>query len=67
MPKRGDNIRKRKDGRWEGRYKKVVHQTDASSMVRCTGKPTKKQKRSWLLLLNTHCSRLLQKAGKDIR
>lgn len=22
MPKRGDNIRKRKDGRWEGRYKK---------------------------------------------
>lgn len=22
MAKRGDNIRKRKDGRWEGRYKK---------------------------------------------
>ena len=22
MSKRGDNIRKRKDGRWEGRYKK---------------------------------------------
>ena len=22
MPKRGDNIYKRKDGRWEGRYKK---------------------------------------------
>lgn len=22
MPKRGENIRKRKDGRWEGRYKR---------------------------------------------
>ena len=22
MPKRGENIYKRKDGRWEGRYKK---------------------------------------------
>lgn len=24
MPKRGENIRKRKDGRWEGRYKKTT-------------------------------------------
>lgn len=25
MPKRGENIHKRKDGRWEGRYKKVIN------------------------------------------
>ena len=25
MPKRGENIRKRKDGRWEGRYIKIQH------------------------------------------
>ena len=24
MPKKGENIRKRKDGRWEGRYKKGI-------------------------------------------
>ena len=27
MPKRGENIHKRKDGRWEGRYKMLTDNT----------------------------------------
>ena len=33
MPKRGENIYKRKDGRWEGRYKEKSGRNCKRSMV----------------------------------
>lgn len=42
MAKRGDNIRKRKDGRWEGRYKKDALWMAVLSTVQYTGKPIRK-------------------------
>lgn len=38
MPKRGENIRKRKDGRWEGRYKDMSVQTANGKYVSVYGK-----------------------------
>ena len=38
MPKRGENIRKRKDGRWEGRYKKAAPATGSTRYSSIYGK-----------------------------
>ena len=38
MPKRGENIHKRKDGRWEGRYKKASPKTGSIQYVSVYGK-----------------------------
>ena len=35
MPRKGENIRKRKDGRWEARYENVVTRMDGSSTDIC--------------------------------
>ena len=45
MPKRGENIYKRKDGRWEGRYKNTIP-TALSNGVMCTQKPIEKSGRN---------------------
>ena len=44
MPKRGENIHKRKDGRWEGRYKKGVDSTGKTKYGSVYGKTYKEVK-----------------------
>lgn len=44
MPKRGENIRKRKDGRWEGRYKKLPISNGKSKYASVYGKTYKEVK-----------------------
>lgn len=44
MPKRGENIRKRKDGRWEGRYKKPSALNEKTKYVSIYGKTYKEVK-----------------------
>ena len=53
MPKRGENIRKRKDGRWEGRYKKSTMlngKNQYGSVYGKTYKEVKEKLRSAILL-----------------
>ena len=44
MSRKGENIYKRKDGRWEGRYKKSVANRFTAIVM---GKHTEKQRISW--------------------
>lgn len=44
MPKRGENIRKRKDGRWEGRYKKTTVENGKTRYGSVYGKTYKEVK-----------------------
>ena len=54
MPKRGENIRKRKDGRWEGRYKKPSAPNEKTKYVSIYGKTYKEVKDK---LKKCHCLR----------
>ena len=47
MPRRGENIYKRKDGRWEGRYKPDGSSQNTNMYMR---QLIKKQRKSWLNL-----------------
>ena len=53
MSRKGENIYKRKDGRWEGRYKKGVAANGRTIYGSCYGKTYRetkhivKQKKSW--------------------
>ena len=51
MPKRGENIRKRKDGRWEGRYKKLPISNGKSKYASVYGKTYKEVKEKLKKLL----------------
>ena len=44
MPRRGENIHKRKDGRWEGRYKSRTDKTGKSVYTSVYGKTYKEVK-----------------------
>ena len=44
MPKKGENIRKRKDGRWEGRYKRGVKENGSPDYGSVYGKTYKEVK-----------------------
>ena len=65
--RKGENIFKRKDGRWEARYIKGYELSAKSNTAFATAKPTRKQKKRWQ---NTslHCSpeRLLRRPAHDI-
>lgn len=55
MSKRGENIYKRKDGRWEGRYKKGVANNGKALIGYCYGKTyreTKEKLAQQKMLLN---------------
>ena len=54
MAKRGDNIRKRKDGRWEGRYKKGRAVDGCIIYGSVYGKTYKEVKEKWPLSLAIH-------------
>lgn len=41
MPRKGENIYKRKDGRWEGRYKRGKIKKEKQLMDMCMRKPIK--------------------------
>lgn len=42
MARHGENIRKRKDGRWEGRYQVYDQESKRKSTGQCTPNPTRK-------------------------
>lgn len=44
MPRKGENIRKRKDGRWEGRYKRGFKENGAPIYASVYGKSYKEVK-----------------------
>ena len=46
MPRKGENIYKRKDGRWEGRYIAAMMKTIRPNMFTFTGKLIPKLNRS---------------------
>lgn len=48
MPKKGENIRKRKDGRWEGRYKKITEENGKTIYGSVYGKSYKEVKEKLL-------------------
>ena len=45
--RKGENIFKRKDGRWEARYIKGYELSAKSNTAFATAKPTRKQKKRW--------------------
>lgn len=49
MPRKGENIRKRKDGRWEGRYKKGVKENGSTDYGSVYGKSYKEVKEKLVL------------------
>lgn len=51
MPRRGDNIRKRKDGRWEARYPKVCYEEQSTKCGSVYGKTYQeaREKRDWIV------------------
>lgn len=49
MPRKGENIRKRKDGRWEGRYKKGVKENGSTEYGSVYGKSYKEVKEKLVL------------------
>ena len=54
MPRKGENIRKRKDGRWEGRYKKGVRENGKFNYGSVYGKTYKEVKEKLLHAKHTH-------------
>ncbi len=56
MPRKGENIRKRKDGRWEGRYKRGVKEDGKFDYGSVYGKSYKEVKEKLLLAKHTHAN-----------
>lgn len=61
MPRRGENIRKRKDGRWEARYPSGVNEKGQKTYSSVYGDTYKeaKEKRNWVLQHNNFYPKVL--------
>ena len=66
MPRKGENIYKRKDGRWEGRYIKSKTEVGTISYGYCYGKSYKEVKEALILKKSLNMVEPISTTGESV-